>query len=133
LPAGRVPSSASTRAVQRDRAAPFVFTFTGPWPREDERPGYNATESSPQAVLHLLREAGLPISSAWYNPGAALHRLTLAVRRDWHETTGRASQELVAKIADVVLGGPAAVHAPKTLVVEDDPVRVSVASAAAVP
>ncbi|GAB2512844.1 UbiD family decarboxylase [Nocardia heshunensis] len=124
----------------------------------NEYPGYNATESSPKAalhvtaityrdkailpvvaagppveedstvtgtaaaaeILHLLREAGLPISSAWYNPEAALHWLTLAVRRDWHETTGLASHELVAKIAEVVLGGPAAVHAPKTLVVEDD-------------
>ncbi|MCU1643298.1 MAG: UbiD family decarboxylase [Nocardia sp.] len=124
----------------------------------NEYPGYNATEQSAKAVLHvtaithcdnailpvvaagppveeddtvtgtasaaeilhLLRTAGLPISSAWYNPEAALHWLTLAVRRDWHETTGLASHELVAKVAEVVLGGPAAVHAPKTLLVEDD-------------
>ncbi|MGF6882426.1 UbiD family decarboxylase [Nocardia sp. GAS34] len=110
----------------------------------NEYPGYNATETSPKAVLHvtaithrdnailpvvaagppveeddtvtgtasaaeilhLLREAGLPIASAWYNPEAALHWLTLAVHRDWHETTGLASQELVAKIADVVARRP---------------------------
>ncbi|MFE3724252.1 UbiD family decarboxylase [Nocardia sp. NPDC059154] len=71
-------------------------------------------------ILHLLREAELPISSAWYNFEAAVHWLTLAVRQDWHETTGLASHELVDKVAEVVLGGPAAVHAPKILLVEDD-------------
>lgn len=71
-------------------------------------------------ILHLLREAGLPISSAWYNFEAAVHWLTLAVRADWHETSGLPSHELVDKVAEVVLGGPAAVHAPKILLVEDD-------------
>jgi 3-polyprenyl-4-hydroxybenzoate decarboxylase len=71
-------------------------------------------------ILHLLRQADLPVSSTWYNFEAAVHWLTVAVRQDWHETTGLGSHELVDKVADVIFGGPAAVHAPKILLVEDD-------------
>ncbi|NUP36347.1 MAG: UbiD family decarboxylase [Streptomyces sp.] len=71
-------------------------------------------------ILHLLRAAGLPVASAWYNFEAAVHWLTLAVRRDWHETTGLASHELIDRIADVIFTGKPSVNAPKILVVEDD-------------
>ncbi len=76
--------------------------------------------TSAAEILHLLREAGLPISSAWYNFEAAVHWLTLAVRQDWHETTGIGSHELVDRIAGVIFHGKPSVNAPKILLVEDD-------------
>ncbi|KAA2252417.1 UbiD family decarboxylase [Solihabitans fulvus] len=76
--------------------------------------------TSAAEILHLLRAAELPISSAWYNFEAAVHWLTLAVSRDWHETTGLSSAELVGKVADVIFTGKPSVNAPKILLVEDD-------------
>ncbi|MFD0636530.1 hypothetical protein ACFQ9X_38045 [Catenulispora yoronensis] len=76
--------------------------------------------TSAAEILYLLREAGLPIASAWYNFEAAVHWLTLAVRQDWHDTTGLGSHELVDKIAEVIFHGKPSVNAPKILLVEDD-------------
>lgn len=76
--------------------------------------------TSAAEILHLLREAGLPISSAWYNFEAAVHWLSLAVRSDWHRTTGLGSHELVDRIAAVIFHGKPSVNAPKILLVEDD-------------
>ncbi len=76
--------------------------------------------TSAAEILYLLREAGLPISSAWYNFEAAVHWLTLAVRQDWHETTGLGSHDLVDRVAAVIFHGKPSVNAPKILVVEDD-------------
>jgi UbiD family decarboxylase len=76
--------------------------------------------TSAAEILYLLRAAGLPVSSAWYNFEAAVHWLTLAVRQDWHETTGLGSHELVDRIASVIFHGKPSVNAPKILVVEDD-------------
>ncbi|GAA1981977.1 UbiD family decarboxylase [Catenulispora subtropica] len=76
--------------------------------------------TSAAEILYLLREAGLPVSSAWYNFEAAVHWLTLAVRQDWHETTGLGSHELAEKIAAVIFRGKPSVNAPKILLVEDD-------------
>jgi UbiD family decarboxylase len=76
--------------------------------------------TSAAEILFLLREAGLPISSAWYNFEAAVHWLTLAVKQDWHESTGLGSHELAEKIAAVIFRGKPSVNAPKILLVEDD-------------
>lgn len=76
--------------------------------------------TSAAEILYLLREAGLPISSAWYNFEAAVHWLTLAVRQDWHESTGLGSHELAERIAAVIFHGKPSVNAPKILLVEDD-------------
>ncbi|MFF0456132.1 UbiD family decarboxylase [Nocardia africana] len=76
--------------------------------------------TSAAEILYLLRENGLPVSSAWYNFEAAVHWLTLAVRQDWHESTGLASHELIDRIAAVIFTGKTSVNAPKILVVEDD-------------
>ncbi|HEU5424728.1 MAG TPA: UbiD family decarboxylase [Nitrolancea sp.] len=76
--------------------------------------------TSAAEILYLLREAGLPVSSAWYNFEAAVHWLTLAVRQDWHENTGLGSHELIDAIAGVIFHGKPSVNAPKILVVEDD-------------
>jgi len=76
--------------------------------------------TSAAEILYLLREAGLPISSAWYNFEAAVHWLSLAVRQDWHATTGLSSAELIEKVAEVIFAGKPSVNAPKILVIEDD-------------
>ncbi|MET9490509.1 UbiD family decarboxylase [Nocardia sp. NPDC006630] len=76
--------------------------------------------TSAAEILYLLRQAELPIASAWYNYEAAVHWLTLSVRQDWHETTGLGSHELVDKIAEVIFTGKPSVNAPKILLVEDD-------------
>ncbi|ACU72559.1 UbiD family decarboxylase [Catenulispora acidiphila DSM 44928] len=76
--------------------------------------------TSAAEILYLLREADLPISSAWYNYEAAVHWLTLAVRQDWHTATGLSSTDLVQKIADIIFTGKPSVNAPKILLVEDD-------------
>ncbi|MFJ4653333.1 UbiD family decarboxylase [Nocardia sp. NPDC088792] len=71
-------------------------------------------------LLYQLRRAGLPITSAWHTPEAAMHWLTLSVRQDWHTTLGISSAELVQRVADVAFTGKASVNAPKILLVEDD-------------
>ncbi|GGB23457.1 UbiD-like decarboxylase [Flexivirga endophytica] len=76
--------------------------------------------TSAAEILHLLRQAELPVTSAWYNFEAALHWLSVAVRQDWHETTGLGSHDLVQRIAEVIFAGKPGVNAPKILVVEDD-------------
>ena len=76
--------------------------------------------TSAAEILYLLREAGLPVSSAWYNFEAAVHWLTLGVEQDWHETTGLGSHELADRVADVIFHGKPSVNAPKILLVEDD-------------
>jgi UbiD family decarboxylase len=76
--------------------------------------------TSAAEILYLLQEAGLPITSAWYNFEAAVHWLTLAVAQDWHERTGLGSHELVDKVAGVIFHGKPSVNAPKILLVEDD-------------
>lgn len=76
--------------------------------------------TSAAEILHLLRAAGLPVSSAWYNFEAAVHWLTLAVAADWHERTGLSARELADRIADVVFATKPGVNAPKIMLVEDD-------------
>ena len=76
--------------------------------------------TSAAEILHLLRQAGLPISSCWYNFEAAVHWLTIAVRQDWHSTLGISSAELIEQIAGIIFTGKPSVNAPKILLVEDD-------------
>lgn len=87
-------------------------------PVEEDHTIIGATSAA--EILYLLREAGLPVSSAWYNFEAAVHWLTLAIRQDWHESTGLGSHELIDRIAGVIFHGKPSVNAPKILVVEDD-------------
>jgi UbiD family decarboxylase len=76
--------------------------------------------TSAAEILHLLRGAGLPIASCWYNFEAAVHWLTIALRSDWHAATGMPAGELVDKVAAVIFTGKPSVNAPKILLVEDD-------------
>lgn len=105
-----------TAVTYRDGAIQPVVA-AGP-PVEEDHTIIGATSAA--EILHLLREAGLPVSSAWYNFEAAVHWLTVAVRQDWHEDTGLGSHELIDRIAGVIFHGKPSVNAPKILVVEDD-------------
>lgn len=100
----------------RDGATQAVVA-AGP-PVEEDHTVIGTTSAA--EILYLLREAGLPISSAWYNFEAAVHWLSLAVRQDWHASTGLSSAELIDRIAEVIFAGKPAVNAPKILVMEDD-------------
>ena len=71
-------------------------------------------------LLNQLREAELPIASAWFTYEAAVHWLILSVRQGWHDTLGIDSAELVQRVAAVAFTGKASVNAPKVLLVEDD-------------
>jgi 4-hydroxy-3-polyprenylbenzoate decarboxylase len=76
--------------------------------------------TSAAEILHLLRRAGLPVSSAWYPFEAAVHWLVLALHADWHEATGLGARELADRVAEVVFAGKPGVNAPKIMLVEDD-------------
>jgi 4-hydroxy-3-polyprenylbenzoate decarboxylase len=71
-------------------------------------------------ILYQLRDAGLPVASAWFSFESAMHWLIVSVRSDWHEATAVPSVELARKIGDVVFTGKAGFGVPKVLLVEDD-------------
>ncbi|MFC1408058.1 UbiD family decarboxylase [Streptacidiphilus sp. N1-12] len=105
-----------TAITYRDGALQAIVA-AGP-PVEEDHTIIGTTSAA--EILYLLREAGLPAASAWYNFEAAVHWLTVSVRRDWHETLGISSTELIDRIAGVIFAGKPSVNAPKILVVEDD-------------
>ena len=71
-------------------------------------------------IVYALRQAGLPVSSAWCPFEAAVHWLVLAVEPDWHDKLGVTAGELAKRIADVLFSGKPGINAPKTLLVEND-------------
>ncbi|MEY9967967.1 UbiD family decarboxylase [Streptacidiphilus sp. MAP12-16] len=105
-----------TAITHRDEAI-LPTVAAGP-PVEEDHTGIGTMHAA--ELLYQLREAGLPIASAWFTYEAAVHWLILSARGDWHDTHGISSGDLVQRIADVVFTGKAAVNAPKVLLVEDD-------------
>ncbi|MBR7839278.1 UbiD family decarboxylase [Actinospica durhamensis] len=105
-----------TAITYRDDAIQAVVA-AGP-PVEEDHTIIGTTSAA--EILYLLRQAGLPASSAWYAYEAAVHWLILSVRQDWHETLGISSAELIEKIAGIIFTGKPSVNAPKILLVEDD-------------
>jgi len=71
-------------------------------------------------ILHNLREAGLPVASAWYPFEAAVHWLILAMEPSWHETLGIDAGELGKRIGGILFAGKPGINAPKTLLFEND-------------
>jgi UbiD family decarboxylase len=104
-------------AITCRNEAVLPVVAAGP-PVEEDRMMIGVTGAA--ETLYELRKAGLPIAHAWCNVEVLLHWLTIAVRSDWHETTGLASHELIERIADVLFHGKWTWNIPKTLVVEDD-------------
>ncbi|MHB8348739.1 MAG: UbiD family decarboxylase [Acidiferrobacterales bacterium] len=71
-------------------------------------------------IVYALRQAELPVASAWCPFEAAVHWLVLAVEPDWHERLGVGAGELARRIADVLFSGKPGINTPKTLLVEND-------------
>ncbi|MGF6889425.1 UbiD family decarboxylase [Nocardia sp. GAS34] len=71
-------------------------------------------------ILYQLREAGLPISSAWFTFQSAMHWLIIAAESDWHTKLQIASADLAKQVGDIVFAGKAGFGVPKVLLVEDD-------------
>jgi UbiD family decarboxylase len=71
-------------------------------------------------LLYQLRQAGLPVASAWFNFESALHWLIVSIRADWHDTFGGHSGELARRVGEVAFAGKAGFGVAKILVVEDD-------------
>ena len=120
---GYIATNASPKALFRVTAITYrdgaiqPVVAAGP-PVEEDHTIIGVTSAA--EILHLLRGAGLPIASCWYNFEAAVHWLTIAVRSDWHATTGLSSGELIDRVAGVIFTGKPSVNAPKILLVEDD-------------
>ena len=71
-------------------------------------------------IVYSLRQAGLPIASAWCPFEAAAHWLVLAVEPDWHDVLRIDAGELARRVADVLYSGKPGLNTPKTLLVEND-------------
>jgi len=99
------------RAVRPRRGEPFP-------PVEEDHTIIGSTSAA--EILHLLRQAGVPVSSAWYNFEAAVHWLVVAVPEDWHAVTGLSAHKFADRVAEVVFAGKPGVNAPKIMLVEDD-------------
>jgi 4-hydroxy-3-polyprenylbenzoate decarboxylase len=71
-------------------------------------------------VLHLLRTEGLPVSICWTVLEAANHLLLIALKRDWHETSGLDGPTIAERIGRLVFASKAGFGFPKLLLIEDD-------------
>jgi UbiD family decarboxylase len=76
---------------------------------------------SAAVLLHNLRAAGLPVTTAWCPFEAALHWLVVTVPRDWRQRSGGADAEpFCRRIGDVVFQCKAGAVIPKIIVLNDD-------------
>jgi 4-hydroxy-3-polyprenylbenzoate decarboxylase len=71
-------------------------------------------------IVYAMRQAGLPVASAWCPFEAAVHWLILAMEPDWYDKLGINAGELAKRIAGVLYSGKPGINAPKTLLVEND-------------
>lgn len=104
-------------AVTYRDGAILPVVAAGP-PVEEDHTGTGTMHAA--EILYQLREAGLPVASAWFSYESALHWLIVSVRQDWHERLGVHSGELARRIGDIVFAGKAGFGVPKVLLVEDD-------------
>lgn len=72
-------------------------------------------------ILHDLRAARIPATTAWIPQQSALHWLVVTVPRDWRRRTGiDAAQALCRRIGEVMFATKAGVVVPKVIVLNDD-------------
>lgn len=72
-------------------------------------------------LLHHLRKAGVPATTAWIPLQAALHWLVVTVPRDWRRRAGIDTPEaLCRRIGEVVFATKAGAVIPKVIVLNDD-------------
>lgn len=113
---GRKPLFLVSAITYRDRAI-LPVVAAGPPVEEDHT--ITGTMHAGE-LLYQLRQADLPVASAWFSFESALHWLIVSVRSDWHETHGGHSGELAQRIGDVAFAGKAGFGIAKILLVEDD-------------
>jgi 4-hydroxy-3-polyprenylbenzoate decarboxylase len=71
-------------------------------------------------ALYELRQQRLPVTSAWIPLETAIHWLVITVHRDWKEKSGLTTEQLVAKLSEVLFRSKATIPIPKILLVNDD-------------
>ena len=72
-------------------------------------------------VLALLRQAGLPVSTAWSPLESASHVLVVSVAADWRQQLpGTTSTELSRRISEVIDGFRSQHLIPRTFVLDED-------------
>lgn len=71
-------------------------------------------------VLSLLREDGVPVSTCWMVLEAACHLMVIALKPDWHETSGISACDMCEQIGKRIFSSKPGFGIPKLLVVEDD-------------
>lgn len=120
---GYSATEASQKAVFRVSAityrdgATLPVVAAGP-PVEEDHTIIGTTAAA--EIVYGMRQAGLPVASAWCPFEAAVHWLVLAVEPDWHDKLGITAGELAERIAGVLYSGKPGINAPKTLLVEND-------------
>lgn len=77
--------------------------------------------SSAAQILCALRDANLPVTTAWIPFEAALHWLVVTVPRDWKRRSGAENGEsFCRRMGEVVFGAKAGAVIPKVIVSPDD-------------
>ncbi|MGG1929085.1 hypothetical protein ABFY58_24435 [Enterobacter soli] len=72
-------------------------------------------------ALTYLREANLPVATAWIPEDSTVHWLLVVVPQNWRELLpGVSSEELSQRIGEVLFKTDAMVFIPKVYVVDDD-------------
>ena len=71
--------------------------------------------------LHALREAGIPVTTAWIPLESALHWLVVTVPPEWRTRSGAESGEAFCrKIGEILFATKAGTNLPKVIVSPDD-------------
>lgn len=71
--------------------------------------------------LHVLRAAGIPVTTAWVPLESALHWLVVTVPRDWRSRSGTTSAEAFCRrIGETLFATKAGAYVPKVIVSPDD-------------
>lgn len=105
-------------AVTRRHQAILPVSVAGEPPEENHTAWGipNAAE-----VVHVLRQAGLPVATAWSPFASANHLFVVAADRDWRaKLPGVGSRELCRRIGEALFRTKAAMGTPKYLAVRDD-------------
>ena len=71
-------------------------------------------------IVWELRQAGLPVATAWPPFAAANHWYVIAMDREWSTKTGLLAGQVCRKVGDVLFNSKAGAGTPKYIVTNDD-------------
>jgi UbiD family decarboxylase len=71
-------------------------------------------------IVHVLREAGLPIASAWSPFESANHWYVIAAEMSWRQKLGYGAEQLCRNIGECLFKVKAGMGTPKYMIVNDD-------------